>query len=117
MLFAAVLSIFISCIGLFGLSVFSTEKRTKEIGASVGRVVSILSTDFLKLVLISLLISIPLAWITADKWLQNYPYRITLNGLMFATVALFVVFIALATISFQSIKAAIANPVRSLRTE
>ena len=123
MLFAAVLSIFISCIGLFGLSVFSTEKRTKEIGirkvlgASVGRVVSILSTDFLKLVLISLLISIPLAWITADKWLQNYPYRITLNALMFATVALFVVFIALETISFQSIKAAIANPVRSLRTE
>ncbi|HMH31675.1 MAG TPA: ABC transporter permease [Puia sp.] len=123
MLFAAVLTIFISCIGLFGLSVFSAEKRTKEIGirkvlgASVSRVVSILSMDFLKLVLIALLISIPLAWIAADKWLQNYPYRITVHGLMFAIVALLVVFIALATISFQSIKAAIANPVNILRSQ
>jgi putative ABC transport system permease protein len=73
--------------------------------------------DFLKLVIISLFISIPLAWITGNKWLQNYPYRITLSGLMFAFAALFVVLIALATISFQSIKAAIANPVRSLRSE
>jgi putative ABC transport system permease protein len=123
MLFAAVLTIFISCIGLFGLSVFSAEKRTKEIGirkvlgASVIRVVSIVSMDFLKLVIISLFISIPLAWTTGNKWLQNYPYRITLSGLMFAFAALFVVLIALATISFQSIKAAIANPVRSLRSE
>jgi putative ABC transport system permease protein len=123
MLFAAVLTIFISCIGLFGLSVFYAEKRTKEIGirkvlgASVSRVVSILSLDFLKLIIIALLISIPLAWITADKWLQNYPYRIELSGLMFALEALFVVLIAFLTISFQSIKAAIANPVRSLRSE
>jgi len=123
MLFAAVLTIFISCIGLFGLSVFYAEKRTKEIGvrkvlgASVGRVVSILSMDFLKLIVIALLISIPLAWITAYKWLQNYPYRITLSGLMFALEAIFIVLIALLTISFQSIKTAIANPVRSLRSE
>jgi putative ABC transport system permease protein len=122
-LFAAVLTIFISCIGLFGLSVFYAEKRTKEIGvrkvlgASVGRVVSILSIDFLKLIIIALLISIPLAWIAADKWLQNYPYRVTLSGFMFALEALFVVLIALVTISFQSIKAAIADPVKSLRSE
>lgn len=123
MLSAAILTIFISCIGLFGLSVFYAEKRTKEIGirkvlgASVGRVVSILSMDFLKLIIIALFISIPLAWITADKWLQNYPYRITLSGLMFVLEAFFVVLIALVTISFQSIKAAIADPVKSLRSE
>ncbi len=84
-LFGAILTIFISCIGLFGLSVLSTEKRTKEIGirkvlgASVQHVVTILSTDFLKLVMIALVIAIPLALITTNKWLQNYPYRITLN--------------------------------------
>ncbi|HEY9259742.1 ABC transporter permease [Chitinophaga sp.] len=123
MLSAAVLTIFISCIGLFGLSVFYAEKRTKEIGirkvlgASVGRVVAILSMDFLKLIMIALLISIPLAWITADKWLQNYPYRIPLSGFMFAPEALLVVLMALVTISFQAIKAAIADPVSSLRSE
>ena len=123
LLFGAILTIFISCIGLFGLTVLSAEKRTKEIGirkvlgASVRSIVSILSTDFLKLVFISLIISIPLAWIAANKWLQNYPYRITLNGWMFIIAGLLVILIALATVSFQAIKAAIANPVKSLRTE
>src|SRR5579871_3314417 len=123
MLFSAILTIFISCIGLFGLSVLSAEKRTKEIGirkvlgASVGGVVTILSKDFLKLVLIALVISIPLAWMAANKWLENYPYRITLNWMMFAVAALLVIIIALVTISFHAIKAAIANPVKSLRTE
>ena len=123
MLFGAILTIFISCIGLFGLSVLSAEKRTKEIGirkvlgASVGIVVTILSKDFLKLVIIALLIAMPLAWLAANKWLQNYPYRITLSWWMFTVVGLLVVFIALATVSFQAIKAAIANPVKSLRTE
>jgi putative ABC transport system permease protein len=123
LLFGAILTIFISCIGLFGLSVLSAEKRTKEIGirkvlgASVRNVVSILSTDFLKLVFISLLISIPLARLAANKWLDNYPYRITLNWWMFTIAALLVIVIALATVSFQAIKAAIANPVKSLRTE
>ena len=122
-LFSAILTIFISCIGLFGLSVLSAEKRTKEIGvrkvlgASVSSIVSILSTDFLKLIFISLIISIPLAWISANKWLQNYPYRITLSWWLFASAGLLVILIALFTISFQSIKAAIANPVKSLRTE
>lgn len=122
-LFSAILTIFISCIGLFGLSVLSAEKRTKEIGirkvqgASVSSIVSILSTDFLKLVCISLTIAVPLAWVAANKWLQNYPYRITLSWWLFALAALLVMLVALLTISFQSIKAAVSNPVKSLRTE
>lgn len=122
-LLSAILTIFISSIGLFGLSVMSAEKRTKEIGirkvlgASVTSIVSILSTDFLKLIFISLLISIPLAGMAANVWLQHYPYRINLSWWLFASSGLFVILIALFTISFQSIKAAIANPVKSLRTE
>jgi len=123
MLFSAILTIFISCIGLFGLSVLSAEKRTKEIGirkalgASVNNVVTILSKDFVKLVIVALLISMPLAWLAANKWLQNYPYRISLSWQIFAAAGALVIFIALATVSFQAIKAAIASPVKSLRTE
>jgi putative ABC transport system permease protein len=123
LLFSAILTIFISCIGLFGLSVLSAEKRTKEIGvrkvlgASVSSIVTILSTDFLKPILIALLISIPLAWMATSKWLQNYPYRIALSWDLFALGGFLVMLIALATVSFQAIKAAIANPVDSLRTE
>jgi putative ABC transport system permease protein len=123
MLFGAILTIFISCIGLFGLSVLSAEKRTKEIGirkvlgASVQKVVTILSKDFLKLVCISLIISIPLAWLAANKWLENYPYRISLSWWLFASGGVLVILIALITVSFQAIKAAVANPVKSLRTE
>ena len=123
MLFGAILTIFISCIGLFGLSVLSAEKRTKEIGirkvlgASVNRVVTILSKDFLKLVCISLVIAVPAAWFVANKWLENYPYRIYLSWKLFAAGGILVVLIALITVSFQAIKAAIANPVKSLRTE
>jgi putative ABC transport system permease protein len=123
MLFGAILTIFISCIGLFGLSVLSAEKRTKEIGirkvlgASVKTVIKILSKDFLKLVFISLIIAIPAAWLAANKWLGNYPYRISLNWWLFASAGILVILIALITVSFQAIKAAIANPVKSLRTE
>ena len=123
MLFGAILTIFISCIGLFGLSVLSAEKRTKEIGirkvlgASVNGVVTILSKDFLKLVFISLVIAIPAAWIAANKWLENYPYRITVNWWLFASAGILVILIALITVGFQAIKAAVANPVKSLRTE
>ncbi len=123
MLFGAILTIFISCIGLFGLSVLSAEKRTKEIGirkvlgASVQGVVTILSKDFLKLVAISLIISIPVSYFVGNKWLQNYPYRITQSWWLFASAAVLVILIALFTVSFQAIKAAIANPVKSLRTE
>jgi putative ABC transport system permease protein len=123
MLFGALLTILISCVGLFGLSVLSAEKRTKEIGirkvlgASVNKIVSILSMDFLTLVVISLVISIPLTWIAANKWLQNYPYRITLGWSIFIIGSMAVILIAIATVSFQAIKAAIANPVNSLRSE
>lgn len=121
--FSAMLTIFISCIGLFGLSVLSAEKRTKEIGvrkvlgASVSSIVSILSADFLKLIFTALIISIPFAYIATNRWLKDYPYRITLSWWLFASSGILVLLIALATISFQSIKAAIANPVKSLRTE
>ncbi|MBS1750373.1 MAG: ABC transporter permease [Bacteroidetes bacterium] len=123
MLFGAILTIFISCIGLFGLSVLSAEKRTKEIGirkvlgASVNNVVKLLSKEFLVLVIFSLIIAIPSAWIVSNKWLENYPYRISISWELFVPATLLVIFIALATVSFQAIKAAIANPVQSLRTE
>ncbi len=123
MLFGAALTIFISCIGLFGLSVLSTEKRTKEIGirkvfgASVKSIVTTLSTDFIKLVVMALVIASPLAYIATNKWLQNFPYRITISWWLFASAGILVMLIALFTISFQSIKAALANPVKSLRTE
>jgi len=122
-LFGALLTIFISCIGLFGLSVLSAEKRTKEIGirkvlgASVQNIVTTLSTDFVKLVVFALVIASPIAYLAANKWLQNFPYRITINSWMFIGSALLVVFVALFTVSFQAIKAAIANPVNSLRSE
>jgi putative ABC transport system permease protein len=123
MLFGAILTIFISCIGLFGLSVLSAQKRTREIGirkvlgASVNTVVTTLSKDFLKLVCISLVIAVPAAWLVANKWLENYPYRISLNWELFAVGGISVILIALITVSFQAIKAAVANPVKSLRTE
>mgnify|MGYP001555982355 CR=1 FL=1 len=123
MLYSAILTIFISCIGLFGLSVLSAEKRTKEIGirkvlgASVRSVVTALSVDFLKLVMIAMIIAIPLAWWTANKWLEKYPYRIQLSWEIFVSAGLLVIFIALITVSFQAIKAAVANPVESLRSE
>lgn len=123
LLFGAILTIFISCIGLFGLSVLSAEKRTKEIGirkvlgASVNSIVASLSRDFVKLVLVALLLSIPVAWLAGNKWLQNYPYRITLNPWLFFFASLLVVVIAVVTVSFQAVRAAMSNPVKSLRTE
>lgn len=122
-LFGAILTIFISCIGLFGLSVLSAEKRTKEIGirkvfgASVKSIVTNLSTDFIKLVVIALAIASPLAYMIANKWLQNFPYRITISWWLFASAGILVMLIALITVSFQAIKAAVANPVKSLRSE
>jgi putative ABC transport system permease protein len=123
MLYSALLTIFISCIGLFGLSVLASEKRTKEVGirkvlgASVTSIITILSKDFLKLIFISLLVSIPVAWMCADNWLENYSYRIKISWTMFAATALVVTLIALITVGFHAIKTAIANPVKSLRTE
>jgi putative ABC transport system permease protein len=117
------LAILISCLGLFGLASFSAEKRVKEIGvrkvlgASVQNIVLLLSGHFIKLVLISNLIAWPLAWYAMDLWLQDFAYHINITWGIFVFVALISVIIALATISFQSIKAAIANPVKSLRSE
>jgi len=121
--FAAFLTIFISCIGLFGLATLAAEKRTKEIGirkvlgASVADIATNISGSFLKLVLLSALIAFPAANWAVNKWLQNYPYRITLNAWIFVFAALLVVVIALCTVSFQAIKAAMGNPVKSLRME
>ena len=117
------IAILISCLGLFGLATFSAEQRVKEIGvrkvlgASVSSIVALLSKDFLKLVGIAVLIASPLAWFAMNKWLQSFAYRIHINWTIFAITALAALLIALITISFQAIKAAIANPVKSLRSE
>jgi putative ABC transport system permease protein len=121
--YAAILTIFISCIGLFGLATLSAKKRTKEIGirkvlgASVAIIVRKLSADFVALVILAAIIAAPVAYWIMNTWLQNYPYRINISWWMFGFASLSVVFIALFTISFQSVKAAIANPVKSLRSE
>jgi len=121
--FGAVLTIFISCIGLFGLATLSAERRKKEIGirkvlgASVEGIVRKLSTDFAKLVVIAAVIAVPAAWWAMHKWLENYPYRININVWIFVLAGVSVLLIALVTVSYQAIKAAIANPVNSLRTE
>lgn len=117
------LAIFISCLGLFGLAAFMAEQRTREIGirkvlgASVGSISSLLSADFLKLVLLSLVIAIPMAAYIMYRWLMNYPYRIQLDAWIFLSAGAMAVFIALVTVSTQAIKAAMANPVTSLRSE
>ncbi|MEP7141466.1 MAG: ABC transporter permease [Ferruginibacter sp.] len=118
-----IFAIFIACLGLFGLITFMAEQRIKEIGirkvlgASVAGIVALLSKDFLKLVLIALLIAIPIAWYEMNKWLENFAYRINLSGWVFITAGVIALLIAFITISYQAIKAAIANPVKSLRTE
>ena len=117
------IAIFISCLGLLGLSIFMAELRIKEIGirkvlgASVHNLVVLLSGDFLKLVLIAILIASPIAWYVMNKWLDNFAYRIALEWWMFGLAGILAVAIALLTISFQSVKAALMNPVRSLRSE
>jgi putative ABC transport system permease protein len=119
----AVLAIFISCLGLLGLASYSTIQRTKEIGirkvmgASVSNIVNLLSIDFLKLVFISFIIAAPLAWYFMHEWLKDFAYRININWWIFLVAGVTAVLIALFTISFQAIKAAIANPVKSLRSE
>lgn len=123
LLYGAVLTIFISCIGLFGLSVLNAEKRTKEVGirkvlgAASWQIVTRLSRDYVALVCISLIIAFPVAYLSVESWLKNYPYRITGYWWLFGVTALCVVAIAAITISFQAVKAALANPVKSLRTE
>jgi putative ABC transport system permease protein len=119
----ALLAVIISCMGLFGLTAFTAEIRTREIGirkvlgASVTGITGLLSTDFLKLVLISTVLAFPIAGATMHNWLQNYAYRIGINWWVFAMAGLIALLIAMATISFHAIRAALANPVKSLRTE
>ncbi len=117
------IAILISCLGLFGLATFSAEQRTKEIGvrkvlgASVAGIVALLSKDFLKLVAISIVIASPLAWWIMHKWLQDFAYRTKISWTVFVITTVAALLIALITISFQAIRAAISNPVKSLRTE
>ena len=117
------LAIFIACLGLFGLTTFTAEARTKEIGvrkvlgASVSSIVALLSKDFLRLVLIAIVIASPIAWFAMNRWLQDFAYKITIEWWVFALAGLLAVGIALLTVSFQSIRAALMNPVKSLRSE
>jgi putative ABC transport system permease protein len=119
----AVLAILIACLGLFGLATYMAEQRTKEIGvrkvlgASVSNIVSMLSGDFLKLVVIAALIAFPLAWWFMHKWLEDFAYRIDIRWWVFLAAGVMAGLIAVFTVSFQAIKAAVANPVKSLRTE
>jgi len=121
--FFAIFAIFISCLGLFGLASFTAEQRTKEIGvrkvlgATVVNLWRLLSTDFLLLVFISFFIAMPIAWYFMGKWLLNYEYRISISAWVFIITGIITLLVTLVTVSFQAIKAAIANPVKSLRTE
>jgi ABC-type antimicrobial peptide transport system permease subunit len=119
----AALAIIISCLGLFGLAAYTAERRTKEIGvrkvlgASVTSITTLLSKDFLQLVFISCIVAFPVAWWIMNNWLQNYKYRVQISWWIFLAAGISAILIALITISFQSVKAAIANPVKSLRSE
>lgn len=117
------LTIFVACLGLFGLATFTAQQRTKEIGvrkvlgASVAGIATLLSKDFIKLVLIAIVLASPVAWYLTSKWLQDFAYRINVSWWMFVAAGIAAVIIALVTVSFQAIKAALMNPVESLRSE
>ncbi|GAB4014154.1 ABC transporter permease [Spirosoma migulaei] len=120
---ATAIAILISCMGLFGLATFTAQQRTKEIGvrkvlgASVGSIVALLSKDFLTLVIIALVISSPIAWWGMNQWLKDFAYKVDLEWWVFALAGMLAILIALLTVGFQSIKAALTNPVKSLRSE
>jgi putative ABC transport system permease protein len=117
------LAIFISCLGLLGLAMFTAEQRVKEIGirkvlgANLASLFTLLSAEFIWLVLIAFLIASPITWYAMNKWLANFAYHIPLNGWIFAASGVLIILVALATVSFQTLKAAVANPVKSLRSE
>jgi len=119
----AAIAIFISCLGLFGLATYTAQVKTKEIGirkvlgASVSSVVQLISKDFLKLVIIATVIATPLAYWAMNKWLQGFAYRTNIGWGTFVLAGIIAVLIAIITVSFQAIKAAVANPVESLRSE
>jgi putative ABC transport system permease protein len=122
-LYFSLLAIFVSCLGLFGLAIFSAEQRVKEIGirkvlgASVANIATLFSGDFIRIVGIAIIIACPVSWWVMNKWLQDFAYRIEIQWWFFLAAAMIAIVIALLTVSFQAIKAAIANPVKSLRTE
>lgn len=117
------IAIMISCLGLLGLAAFTAQVRTREIGvrkvlgASVSEIIGLLAKDFIKLVLIAIAIAIPAAWFTMNKWLEDFAYRISIGWYVFVLAGVMAIFIAFITISFQSLKAALTNPVKSLRSE
>ena len=119
----AILAILIASLGLFGLVTYAAERRTKEIGirkvlgASAGNIVRMLSTDFAKLVIISALIAFPVAWWAMNRWLQGFAYRVQISWWIFLAAGGLALFIALVTVSIQAIRASLANPTKSLRTE
>ena len=119
----AFLAIFISCLGLFGLAAYTAERRTKEIGirkvlgASAKGLAGLLSKEFLILVIISCLIAFPIAWWMMHNWLNSYEYRVSISWPIFLVAGLLAMLIALLTVSVQAIKAALANPIQSLRSE
>jgi putative ABC transport system permease protein len=119
----AVLAIVIACLGLFGLITYAAEQRVREIGirkvlgASVNNIARMLSIDFLKLVLVSSVIAFPIAWWAMHKWLQDFAYRVSISWWIFFVSGILALLIAILTVGFQAIKAGVANPVKSLRTE
>jgi len=119
----AFIAIFISCLGLFGLITYTAQLKTREIGirkvlgATVLSVTGLLAKDFIKLVLLAIIMATPVGWYCMDRWLQDFAYRISISWWIFPVAGMFVLLIALLTISFQSVKTALANPVKSLRTE
>ena len=121
--YASVLSIFIACMGLFGLATLVVARRTKEIGirkvlgANVSGIVALLSRDFIALIIVASIISFPIAWWALQKWLQDFAYRISIPWLAFLAAAMLAMIVALSTVSIQAIRAALTNPVKSLRTE
>ncbi|HLZ90034.1 MAG TPA: FtsX-like permease family protein, partial [Puia sp.] len=121
--FFASLAIFISCLGLFGLATHMAENRRKEIGirkvlgASVTGIATLISGDFIKLVLVAVVIATPIAWYAMSGWLQGFNYRIAITGWIFLVSGLLAVTIALLTVGYQAVRAALANPAKSLRSE
>jgi putative ABC transport system permease protein len=118
-----ILAVLIACLGLFGLAAFAVEQRTKEIGvrkalgASVVSILTLLSKDFLKLVLIAIVMATPIAWYAMNQWLHEFAYKTDLSWWIFAGAGLLAIVIALVTVSAQSLKAALVNPVKALRSE
>jgi putative ABC transport system permease protein len=122
-IYFALLAVAIACLGLFGLASFVTEQRTKEIGvrkvmgASVGSILWLLVLDFLKLLAVANLVALPLAWLGTYKWLQNYSFHIEASWWLFVLPSALVITVALLTVGYRTVKAALIDPVKSLRTE